>query len=90
MLFFYLLLELLDGGAVWGGAVGLEDLDILICEWRNLLLLNLIVGKVLLVLLPILTCSGRLGLLASCTASADKDGAYHGDGRLGSKSQGLK
>jgi len=66
-----LLLELLDRGAIWCGAVGLEDLDILICERRDLLLLDLIIGKLLLVLLPVLTRGGRLERLASYTGPAD-------------------
>jgi hypothetical protein len=65
LLLFYLLLQLLDRGAIRSGSVGLEDLDILICEWCNLLLLDLVVGKLLLVLLPVLSCGGRLGQLAS-------------------------
>lgn len=65
LLLFYLLLELLDGGAIWCGSVGLEDLNILVCEWRDLLLLNLVVGKLLLVLLPVLACGRRLVQLAT-------------------------
>jgi hypothetical protein len=61
LLLFYLLLELLDRGAIWGGAVGLEDLNIFICEWSDLLLFDFVVGKVLLVLFPALTCGRRLG-----------------------------
>jgi hypothetical protein len=64
LLFLYLLLQLLDGGAIWCGAVGLEDLNILICEWGNLLLLDLFVGKILLILFPVLTCCRRLQLVS--------------------------
>jgi hypothetical protein len=65
LFFLYLLLQLLDGSAIWCGAIRLEDLDILICEWRNLLLLNLFVGKILLILLPVPTCCGRLQLVST-------------------------
>jgi hypothetical protein len=71
LLLFYLLLQLLDGGAIRCGSVGLEDLDIFVCEWRNLLLLDLVVGKVLLVLLPVLSRGRRLVLLASYAALTD-------------------
>lgn len=49
------LLELLEGGGIGSGAVCLQDLDILIGQRCDLLLLGLIVGKLLLVLFPVLT-----------------------------------
>lgn len=51
-----LLLEVLEGGRVGRGVIGAEDLDIFIGEGVDLLLFNLVVGKLLLVLLPV---SGR-------------------------------
>jgi hypothetical protein len=68
LLLFYLLFQFLDGCAIGCGSVCLEDLDVLICEWRNLLLLDLVIREVLLVFLPVLTCCGRLVMLANCEA----------------------
>ena len=50
-----LLLELLEGGGIGSGAVCLQDLDILVGQGSDLLLFGLIIGKLLLILLPVLT-----------------------------------
>jgi hypothetical protein len=58
---FNVLLQLLQGSGVGGGAICLEDLDIFVRERSNLLLLGLVICKLLLVFLPVLTRGARHG-----------------------------